>query len=74
MTHTKISLVEGEKANEYLSFQQVVKLLNVKESMLRGLVFRKEIPYVKIGRLLRFNKEDIMGWLESKTVKNEEED
>lgn len=33
-----------------------------------GMVERKEIPYIKIGRLIRFKMSEIESWLESKKV------
>lgn len=33
-----------------------------------GMVERKEIPYIKIGRLIRFKMSEIGSWLESKKV------
>ncbi len=32
-------------------------------------VFEREIPYKKLGRSIVFEKEEIDGWLKSKTVK-----
>lgn len=45
---------------ELLSFKQASAFLNVKESWLRMMVFRQEIPVVKLGRLIRFRKSDLI--------------
>jgi len=58
-------------SSTFLTIQQVASLLNVKESLLRSLVFKKQIPYHKIGRLLRFSEMEILNWVDSK--KQEEE-
>jgi excisionase family DNA binding protein len=38
-------------------------LLNVKESWLRRQIFLKTIPFKKIGRLIRFEKEELIKWV-----------
>jgi excisionase family DNA binding protein len=57
--------------SKLLTIQQTASLLNVKESLLRSLVFKKQIPYHKIGRLLRFSEAEILTWVNSR--KQEEE-
>lgn len=48
-----------------LDISAVAKLLNVKESWLRMAIFKREIPFIKIGRLIRFKKEDIEDFIKS---------
>ncbi|WP_412470260.1 MULTISPECIES: helix-turn-helix domain-containing protein [unclassified Halobacteriovorax] len=57
-----------------LSIEEASSFLSVKVSRLRTAVFRKEIPFVKIGRLVRFKQEELIKWIDSKTIKAEEED
>jgi excisionase family DNA binding protein len=52
-----------EKENELLNINELASLLNVKISKARSMVFKNEIPYIKIGRLVRFNKTEIENWL-----------
>lgn len=47
-----------------LDIHQAAKHLNIKVSRLRTAVLRKEIPYFKVGRLVRFHKEDLERWIE----------
>jgi excisionase family DNA binding protein len=49
---------------DYLTIQDVAKYLSIKESTIYTKV--SEIPHYRIGRLLRFSKKDIDGWLETK--------
>jgi excisionase family DNA binding protein len=42
-----------------LAHEEAAKMLQIKVSKLRSMVFRKEIPYVKIGRLVRFRITDL---------------
>ena len=51
-------------SKQYWSVAEVARFLNLKISKIRYLVLRKAIPYIKIGRLLRFEKMEIEGWLE----------
>ena len=48
-----------------LTVQQACSFLNIKESHLRSLVFRKKIPYLKVGNCLRFSSNKIMEWADS---------
>jgi excisionase family DNA binding protein len=40
--------------------------LNLKESRLRWMVFTNKIPYLKIGRSVRFDLDEINSWLNKK--------
>jgi excisionase family DNA binding protein len=56
-----------------LDIHQAAKLLNVKVSRLRTAILRKEIPFFKVGRLVRFHKDDLDRWIEKlreKMIKN----
>jgi len=57
---------------EYLTIRQVADYLGIKVSNLYSKI--PEIPHYRIGRLLRFKKEDIDVWIESKreTAKTEQ--
>jgi excisionase family DNA binding protein len=49
---------------DYLTIQDVAKYLSIKESTIYAKV--SEIPHYRIGRLLRFKKQDIDAWIETK--------
>jgi excisionase family DNA binding protein len=49
---------------EYLTIQDVAKYLSIKESTIYTKI--SEIPHYRIGRLLRFKKQNIDAWIESK--------
>ncbi len=53
---------------ELLTVQEAATLLNLKEGRVRTAVFRKEIPYIKIGALVRFSRPDLIKWLERQTI------
>jgi excisionase family DNA binding protein len=56
------------KELEILTIEEASDFLNVKVSNLRSAVFMKRIRYFKIGALIRFNKVDLIQWLEEKLV------
>lgn len=51
-------------SSNLLDISQAAKHLNIKVSRLRTAVLRKEIPYFKVGRLVRFHKDDLERWIE----------
>lgn len=53
---------------ELMTFKEVLKLLKVKESKLRSAIFKREIPYIKIGALIRFNRNQLLEWLSTNTI------
>jgi excisionase family DNA binding protein len=55
-----------ETLEHFLDFQQACTLLNLKPSKVRSLIFKKEIPLIRIGRLLRFERSALLNWIESK--------
>lgn len=56
------------KELELLTIEEAAQFLNVKVSNLRSAVFRRRIRYLKVGALIRFNKADLIQWLEEKFV------
>lgn len=52
--------------NDLFNLKQTCEFLNVKESKLRGMVFKNEIPVIRLGRCLRFSKTDLVQWLSQK--------
>jgi excisionase family DNA binding protein len=49
-----------------LNISQACSLLGIKTSKCRSLVFKNQIPVLRIGRLLRFDQDDLIKWLEEK--------
>ena len=59
---TQAGVVESGKG--YLNVQEVSQYLNMKTSAVYA--WAQEMPHYKIGNLLRFKKEDIDAWMETK--------
>jgi len=53
-----------------MDVNEVCDYLGVSLQTVYGWVWRKKIPHVKMGRLLRFRLQDIEAWLEAKAVKD----
>jgi excisionase family DNA binding protein len=66
-----IDLFENRiKADEsLLTKQEIATFLNVSVKMIDRKVHRNEIPYFKVGRLVRFSKERVLAWAEESTPK-----
>lgn len=47
-----------------MTIWELERMTSIKVSSLRKMVASKKIPFVKIGRLVRFNPEDIARWVE----------
>lgn len=52
----------------YLNFQEVCSLLKIKSNHLRSLLFKRAIPHIKVGRLIRFERTRIEEWLKKNAV------
>lgn len=48
-----------------LTFQQTKELLGTTNGHLRSLVFHKKIPFLKLNRLIRFDYDDLIEWINS---------
>jgi excisionase family DNA binding protein len=63
---------QGEKATvgkrEWLTLAEVQRVLALGKTKTYELVATGEIPAVKIGRVLRVNREELDRWLETKRV------
>lgn len=52
---------------EYLTTAQAANLLGLKLSRIRNMIFKGQIPHLKIGASVRFNKTNLLAWYESKS-------
>lgn len=63
--------IEEQKNDHLLTLKEISGYLNLKESKLRSMIFKREIPVIRIGRCLRFSKEDLRNWLSEKKAQVE---
>ncbi len=52
--------------DKLLNINELAEYLSVKEASIRSWVYKKKIPFIKVGKLIRFKVEDIESWLQSK--------
>ncbi len=53
----KSKAVTEPEAGHCLTVEEAAQVLNIKVSRLRTAIFRKEIPYIKIGSLVRIPRQ-----------------
>lgn len=55
----KNQIVEDDRL---LTKQEIANFLNVSVKMIDKRVHMNEIPYIKVGRLVRFSKSRVLAW------------
>jgi len=67
-------IVSGQikKEKQLLDTKDASEFLGIRKSTLYEWVIQRKIPYIKVGRLLKFRIEDLDSWLQKRT--KEEED
>lgn len=58
---------------QYLNFKEVCDLLKISPHHLRSLVFKNQIPTLRVGRLLRWNKQALETWLKDNSKNDGEQ-
>jgi excisionase family DNA binding protein len=56
---------------DYLTVSELAEIIGSSESFVRKLVFRNQIPYIKIGKLVRFRPIDVTRWIDEQQTKEE---
>ena len=51
-----------------MTIEEVCRKFQVTESCIRAWLHQRRIPSLRIGRLVRFKKQEIDNWLEEKEV------
>lgn len=54
-----------------LKYPDAAKVLHCSKSKLEKMVMAREIPYVKIGKLVRFRPSELEQWLDRRGEKHE---
>ena len=62
----EIQIMDDERL---LTKQEIASFLNVSIKMIDRKVLMDEIPYLKVGRLVRFSKKKILAWAEERISK-----
>jgi excisionase family DNA binding protein len=61
-----------ETQNEYMSIQEISNYLKIKPKTLYAKI--REIPHYKVGRLIRFKKDEIDTWMGRHRVQNQKQE
>ncbi len=56
----------------YVDIKRISNLLSVKEKTIYKWVEAGSIPFYRIGKLVRFNEEEVNAWMKSKKAVTEE--
>jgi len=59
---------EKEQQRKFLTISEIANYLNIKEKTIYAKVEAGEIPCYRIGRLIRFKKDEIDAWIGTKKV------
>jgi len=54
-----------------LTIHELAELLAVTRSWVRSQIFKRTIPFIKVGALIRFDFHEIQKWIEDKKIKEE---
>jgi predicted DNA-binding transcriptional regulator AlpA len=57
----------------YLNIDETSEFIKMKKSSIYQLVFQRKIPYFKRGKILLFDKAELVRWIEDKKVKTFED-
>jgi excisionase family DNA binding protein len=63
MVQRRFGPVDSSRRELY-DIPRVASLLDVKESFVRRLVAQRRIPFLKIGKFIRFDPDEIGQWLD----------
>jgi excisionase family DNA binding protein len=59
------AIPKPEKIKAYLSIDEVCELVDLSKQTVYTMTHKKQIPHIKRGGKLLFNRLEIIGWLES---------
>jgi excisionase family DNA binding protein len=67
-------IVSGQitKQKELLNTKETAEFLGISKNTLYEWIVQKKIPYFKIGRLVKFKREDLEDWLKKKKMEEKE--
>jgi excisionase family DNA binding protein len=65
MKNSALNLTE----QRLVGLQEIAVYLNIKPSTIYAWVNQKRLPYIKIGRLVKFDLQDIDAWIQERKVK-----
>jgi excisionase family DNA binding protein len=64
----KTYLTQDIKVNKYLSVQELSEALGISEETVYSWTSQKRIPFIKVGRCVRFDQDEVKAWLDKNRV------
>ena len=61
-------IADQQQPSPLLDAEQAGELLNVPPSWLMGMARKRAVPHVKLGHYTRFNRDELLAWLDGRTV------
>ena len=58
----------GRMGKRFFTVKEISEYLGINEKTIYGFVNQRKIPYVKFGRCVRFDLEEINEWVEANAV------
>ena len=58
-------VITGDSLN-LITVAEAARFLNLKISRIRNMVFLKEIPFLKLGASIRFDRVQLQSWIKTK--------
>jgi len=60
-----------KKEKQLLDTKEASEFLGIKKNTLYEWVIQRKIPFIKVGRLVKFRQEDLESWLKKRTQEEE---
>ena len=57
------STTSSRRETEWLGIPELARMLSVSEDLIRTQVHQRRIPYYKVGKLIRFDPQEVADWL-----------
>lgn len=71
--HKSIKVEPSEQSEQLLTVNDLSKFLKLQKSTIYGYVHNRKIPYIKRGKVLYFEKSEILSWLKTYRQKTDDE-
>lgn len=68
LTKKDIRKCRNNKDFALLTIEELSQILKLTKSSIYTRIARREIPFIKMGRLVRFDKEEIWKWLDGQRI------
>ena len=65
----KADLPASKPKGDYMTIPQLAKYLQISKAIIHSWIYQRKIPYSKIGRMVRFKREEIVRWSKERKVK-----